>query len=432
MPDRQFNVLDEPWIMVMVDDKGTTKEVGLLDLFMHAHEYRALAGETPTQNFAILRLLLAVLQTVFSRYDASGTRYDFESLEFDENDIPLHEVDQDDFGEYSNALLQTWDSLWKAQRFPEIVCRYLEHWRDRFDLHGETHPFYQVTPIQFESVASASKKGDYGTPTKFRLLNGMLSESSNKLSLFTPVSERNKDVLNSAEFARWLVTFQGYAGGSKAKLQGFKYSPSVGTLWSLGGIYFEGSTLFESLMLNVTLDERESRLVETPFWENDFEQWISLFTTLQSIPTANGNQQFSSQRPENLASLYTWPSRLVSSHMDSAGEIRSVALPKFVQTNYFNVEPLSKWATSANSKEHEVYPRRFRPDRAMWREFGALTNLQESNCTPRIVTWHGQLIDKHVLAKGSVFSLVATSIAEAGQASYPGVGEIYADELRNE
>ena len=34
-----YNLIDEPWISVVVDYKGTTKLVGLKEFFEHAHEY---------------------------------------------------------------------------------------------------------------------------------------------------------------------------------------------------------------------------------------------------------------------------------------------------------------------------------------------------------------------------------------------------------
>ena len=71
MDDKKFNLLDEPWICVMKEN-GEVKELSLMDVLLHAHQYRRLAGELPTQDVAVLRLLLAVLQTVVYRYDTDG------------------------------------------------------------------------------------------------------------------------------------------------------------------------------------------------------------------------------------------------------------------------------------------------------------------------------------------------------------------------
>ena len=66
MMEPEFNLLDEPWIRVRHPD-CSVEEVSLKTLFAHAHEYEDLAGETPAQDLAMLRLLLAVLHCVFSR-----------------------------------------------------------------------------------------------------------------------------------------------------------------------------------------------------------------------------------------------------------------------------------------------------------------------------------------------------------------------------
>ena len=71
----RFNLLEENWIAVMTDDKGSIREVSLIDLFNNAHNYVGLAGDMPIQDFAVLRMLLAVLHTVFSRFDAEGNPY---------------------------------------------------------------------------------------------------------------------------------------------------------------------------------------------------------------------------------------------------------------------------------------------------------------------------------------------------------------------
>lgn len=68
----RFNLLDEKWIPVIVDDKGRRELASLLDVFKEAPNYRSLAGDMATQDFAVFRLLLAVLHTVFSRVDAQG------------------------------------------------------------------------------------------------------------------------------------------------------------------------------------------------------------------------------------------------------------------------------------------------------------------------------------------------------------------------
>lgn len=109
----KFNLLDEPWISVIVDDKGQTKEVSLKDLFENAHKYKGLAGEMKTQDFAMLRLLLAVLHTVFSRFDADGKKYEY--IKLDDRYRQVEKVDEDDEEDYIEDLEETWKNLWKRQ-----------------------------------------------------------------------------------------------------------------------------------------------------------------------------------------------------------------------------------------------------------------------------------------------------------------------------
>lgn len=111
----RYNLLDEAWIPVLRKDTGKVEEVSLLTLFSQAQEYYALAGEMETQNFAVLRVLLAVLVTVFTRVDAEGEPYDF--LMLDETtgarlilSEPVDEIDADD---YMDALDETWKTIWK-------------------------------------------------------------------------------------------------------------------------------------------------------------------------------------------------------------------------------------------------------------------------------------------------------------------------------
>lgn len=66
MKEIEFNLLTEPWVRVRRPD-NTVQEVSLTDALLHAQDYVDLAGEMPTQDAAMLRLLLAVLFTVFSR-----------------------------------------------------------------------------------------------------------------------------------------------------------------------------------------------------------------------------------------------------------------------------------------------------------------------------------------------------------------------------
>ena len=59
-----FDLLDEPWIMVELPG-GTTKKLGLLELFERAPEIRRIVGEMPQMQIATIRLCEAILYRCF-------------------------------------------------------------------------------------------------------------------------------------------------------------------------------------------------------------------------------------------------------------------------------------------------------------------------------------------------------------------------------
>ena len=131
MNDREFNLLDEPWIKV-IDKNCVIHEVSLLELFEQAHTYKDLCGELPTQDFAMLRLLLAVLHTVFSRYDVNGD-----------------ELLLDD----ACDALERWNKLWENKRFPsEVITEYLKSQKENFYLF---HP-----ERQNHSLSACAARGE--------------------------------------------------------------------------------------------------------------------------------------------------------------------------------------------------------------------------------------------------------------------------------
>ena len=212
MNDKDFNLLDEPWIRV-IDGDCNVHEVSLIKLFEQAHNYKDLCGELPTQDFAVLRLLLAVLHTVFSRYDIQG------------EDRPLEDPDD---------ALERWQELWESGKFPgEVIRAYLESQRENFYLFHPERPFYQCEHAKAGTEYSASK------------LNGNLSESKDGHRLFTDLSGKAKEEMSFAEAARWLLYVNAYDDTSakpsrESKEKGVKL-PSTGVGW---GFYLFRGTIF--------------------------------------------------------------------------------------------------------------------------------------------------------------------------------------------
>ena len=177
----RFNLLDEAWIPVIYDEKGSSKEVSLKELFSNAHLYKDLAGDMKTQGFATLRFLLAILHTVYSRVNAEGEPYEY--LELDEKMRQLAPVDEQNLLGYREELYKTWNNLWESKAFSSVIQDYLERWRERFYLLDEEYPFYQVLKEDIAADKINLKKAGlvYG-----KNLNRTISESNNKVALFYP------------------------------------------------------------------------------------------------------------------------------------------------------------------------------------------------------------------------------------------------------
>ena len=114
-----FNLVDEPWVRIR-DGEGESREVSLIELFEQAPHIKCLANDLPTQDFAILRVLLAILQRSIAPM-------------LDEDDDPA----------------EVWGGLWNAPELPVAEVReYLNEWHDSFDLFGVEMPFMQVADLR--------------------------------------------------------------------------------------------------------------------------------------------------------------------------------------------------------------------------------------------------------------------------------------------
>ena len=372
----RFNLLDEAWISVVYDERGSTKEVSLIDLFQNAHHYLDLAGDTKTQDFAVLRVLLAVLHTVFSRFDADGNPYDY--LEIDDRFRQLEAVDEDDIEKYEEDLYNTWLNLWQSGHFPEIITQYLEKWRDRFYLFDEKFPFFQVRKedISGEKISKAKASSVSG-----KNINRTISESANKLALFSPRNSKRKELLNASEVVRWLITFQGYSGLSDKVIFGNeKYKSSKGWLFDLGAIVVKGKTLFETLLLNCYLiyNERDNLgHIQLPCWEIESRDILERYLHNESV--------------NNLAELYTNWSRGIHINFDidlsNPFSFEIVKLPDIGHQDNF-LEPMTLWKynLSGENKGHFT-PRKHTINQSLWRSFGLLTITNDNQIKPAILEW---------------------------------------------
>jgi len=338
-----FNLLYEPWIVVR-KPSGDREEISILSLFQNADTYLSLSGELPAQDATILRLLLAIMHSVFR-----------------------------DFKDAWDAL-DTWKKLWDAGRFPyEKIESYLKQHEDRFWLIHPEQPFFQAPGLD--------KRADAFGPFGIAKLNGELSESDNKIRLFQHRSGDEKTSLSFSEAARWLLYFNGYAetfGKLEVKCKTNKSDPSVGVGWlgKLGLITAVGANLFETIMLNFVLLNYDDALWESgkPIWEKP----VSL------------KERNAIVLPKNQSELLTLQSRriLLESNGDRIVAYRFVSGDIFPQEEAF-AETMTTWRYSKQpgDKEKIYRPKPFQQSVQLWRDCPSLMSQKDDHRLPGVVKW---------------------------------------------
>lgn len=325
-----FSLIDEPWLLVRRTD-GTLDELSLLEVFRQAHQLTALAGELPTQVFALTRLLLAVLHPA-----VRGPRDD-----------------------------DHWKQLWTADALPaDEVAVYLERYRSRFDLFDPVAPFFQVAGLR-------TAKGEVSQLTK------LIADVPNGNPFLTMRVGRGTAAMTFAEAARWVVHAQAFdPSGIKSgavgdeRVQGGKGYP-IGVAWSglLGGVLVEGESLKETLLLNLVARDysllAEWAGTDVPVWE--------------CPPVGPGEEVKGGRAVLGPVDLYTWQSRRI--RLAHAGaQVTGVLISngeRLTPQNMHRVEPHTAWRRSQAQekarKEALIYmPREHVPERSVWRGLQSL------------------------------------------------------------
>ncbi|MFG2143650.1 type I-E CRISPR-associated protein Cse1/CasA [Streptomyces sp. NPDC048696] len=362
-----FDLTSRPWLPVQLLD-GQELELSLRGVFAQAAEIRRLAGDIPTQDFALIRLLLAIL------HDALDAPQDVDA----------------------------WVELWEDEDSFATVLDYLDaHW-ERFDLLDEAAPFFQTANLH-------TPKGEIFS------LNRIVADVPNGEPFFT-MRALGAERISFAEAARWVVHAQAYdtsgiktgVVGDGRAVAGKAYPQGVAWAGGLGGVLAEGMTLRETLVLN--LIAADSGLVASD--GEDRPAW-------RRAPAAPGAAADLAQRPYGVRDLYTWQSRRLLLHADTDG-VHGVVLTygdPLAPQNMHQREPMSAWRRSQPQEKKLgrplVYmPREHDPSRAAWRGLAALIAPRDQDTAargeppsalrPGIIGWLAQLVNERALPKGTL------------------------------
>ena len=374
-PEMEFNLLDEPWIIVKTK-ANETKTWSIMELFEHAHEAQELAGELPTQDVAIMRLLLAIMHGAFVT----------------------------DEMETADDAIELWTDLWEEKqfRFDEIKA-YLEPYHDRFWLFHPTQPFYQSAHIKQKmdeyKVAKGKKvSSEIKWKTVARLV-GDLFQSDNAPRLFPARTGETQTSLTYAEAARWLLHLNGFDDDS-AKMPTPK---GVGYLGQLGLLYARGRNLFETLMLNfVLIDDRDEVFADgeedsKAYWEKPVCETIE-----REIPQPRAQKDLLTMQSRRI--FLRREQGMVTGYLLTMGDY-------FAKDASLLNEVMTVWK---DDDTRGFAPKRHLLECQIWREFSSLLGMQENTKSrqPGVIHWLQILEDEveeikplHICVTGASYSL---------------------------
>jgi len=381
-----FNLLCENWI-VAEDLQGNSVNLSLVDVFIKAHNIRTLAGETGSQDIAILRFLLGVLYSVFTRVDEKG------------NDL------EDDYD-----ARKLWLNLWKCGRFPDnVITDYLQEYHERFDLLHPTQPFWQVS-------IDTPPTNEKGVPFGFRFIEasqfiGDIASSANKPNMFNHRTDSNR--IGFSEAARWLFHLNAFdvsPGGAPPKSS---YMPKgYGNPWlaRIGLTWIVGESLFQTLMFNLVLEHNQENWGSgKAWWESEYLLSKARVLDKTIIPP-----------PDNAIELMTMPYRYVKlcGDDDFITGFNLWSGVSFDGTDFFKEK-----MTPRKEKDKHRIPKIHDKARAMWRDFPTFFSDADNN-RPGVLKWVGD-----VQCEGLTKSLIRTSILGVIYKNNTSVKEIFHDEM---
>lgn len=336
-----FSLLTEPWINCELPD-GSERLLGIREIFDGRQEIRSIRGDSPTQNYAVLRVLLAIYWRAHHQETLvrPGETFSFAGWFAGK----LEELDEPD----------------------QLVNDYLDDYQDRFDLLHSQKPFMQVADLR------TSKDSRFP-------VQRIVPEAEDEY--FTMRAGEAREFLEPAQAARWLIHAQAYDySGIKsgavgdARVKGGRGYP-IGTGWTgrTGGTVVVGRNLRETLILNTT-EKALTGANDRPVWER---QPDTAGERHRDKPEGAGE----TAGPQGPSDLATWQGRRIRLFTDE-GRVTAVLVSNGDQipdagANVLD-DPMTPYRYSKNQskggkKVHYALP--FDPNRTMWRSLEPLISL---------------------------------------------------------
>lgn len=211
-----YNLIDEKWICAV--ENNEKKYFSLKEIFENAHNITKIYDDFPLVEISIYRFLIAILHRNFGPKN-----------------------------------MNIWGEMFSKGKF-DSLDEYFNKWHDRFDLFNKERPFYQALEENFKVEKDC------------RSINKIIinKSSGNNETLFNHNFDKNTNPVKISDIPKHLITIQGYGGGGR----GYQFG-----LFNHGALIFlNGKNLFESLVLNLLIYNREN---PQGFYndENDKPSW---------------------------------------------------------------------------------------------------------------------------------------------------------------
>lgn len=333
-----FNLVDQPWIVCQTP-RGT-ETLSIRQVFDGTTKPFQLRGDSPTQDYAVLRVLSAIFWR--AHHGAAARSRSWEEW-FISKRKELVEEGRD-----------------------EVALEYLDKYHHRFDLFDLKKPFMQVADLD---TAKTTRQ------TVARILPDAEQD------YFTMRTHEGRQSLAFDEAARWLIHTQpyDYSGIKSGALGDPRVSNGkgfpIGTGWAgmTGGTVIRGGTVLETLLLNTPPDVLSPKAEDDlPVWEREPD------SAAQRNDRAGKIAKPLAPQPQGAADLATWQSRRIRLFTES-GRVVAVLVSNGDQIpdagkNIFG-DPMTPYRFSKNqTKKGQLafYPKAYDAQRTTWRSLDAL------------------------------------------------------------
>jgi len=351
-----FNLVTEPWIPCLLSGRRL-QACGLLEVLVRSPDILEIYHPSPLVVTAVYRLLLAILHRTFGP-----------------------------------ATPAAWIDLWRRGRWDEGVLRdYFHRWQTRFDLFHPEHPFYQVPAM--------AEARDH--PVQLLALE---AAAGNNTVLFDHHYADRPATFTPAQAALHLLARQAYAiGFGKSSPFYFQDSPLIRGYT----LFLKGNTLWETLILNLQVYNREKPLPIPPDRE-DLPPWER--ETLPP-PEPKGNPV------DGYVHYLTWLSRRI--HLRPEADPPVVRFCQIQQNWKLPDSPrLDPFKAYRRDEKEGWVPRGLSPERAVWRDSQALFAPQER---PEILNWAARVEQARrtgrITAQARYAFTLTGLVTEAGKAA---------------